>query len=238
MTCDDMKSNYIITARNPNINRTNTEEVHRGYQEQRATLQTIAPNEVFDRSLFGIFVILILLKTKKQILYNPTINPCETPILNVPILKTVEAKSFFNSIYPIIWLVLFGITLYLTLYVLLSPLTSAYKYYSNYYSNIKVFLITVKKKSLFIINQINTIVHSSLNPSIKSGKDLKRAQDLLSNKEEIVKYFVKAAAIQKLAKENNVSLTINNNGSFRVFPNKSVSVDIWRTDHVRDLIID
>ncbi len=238
MTCDDMKSNYIIIARNPNINRTNTEEVHRGYQEQRATLQTIAPNEVFDRSLFGIFVILILLKTKKQILYNPTINPCETPILNVPILKTVEATSFFNGIYPIIWLGLFGISLYLTLYVLLSPLTSAYKYYSNYYSNIKVFLITVKKKSLFIINQINTILHSSLNPSIKSGKDLKRAQDLLSNKEEIVKYFVKAAAIQKLAKENNVSLTINNNGSFRVFPNKSVSVDMWRTDHVRDLIID
>ena len=32
--------------------------------------------------------------------------------------------------------------------------------------------------------------------------------------------------------------SINNNGSFKVFPNKSVSVDMWKTDHIRDLIID
>jgi hypothetical protein len=233
-----MKSSYILIARNPNINSSNTGEVYHRYKEQQVTLQTIAPNEVFNKSFFGIFVILILLRTKKQSLHGPTTNLYETPILNVPVLNTVETTSFFNSIYPIIWLGLFGITLYLTLYILLFPLSSAYKYYSNYYSNIKIFITTVKKRFFFIVNQINNIIYLSLNPSIRSGEDLKRAQDLLSNKEEIVKYFIKAAAIQKLAKENNVSLTINNNGSFRVFPNKSVSVDMWRTNHVRDLIID
>ena len=233
-----MKSSYVVIDRNPNINTSSTGEVYHRYKEQQVTLQTILPNEIFNKTFFGIFVILILLRTKKQGSYVSTPNPCETPILDAPVLNTVASTSFFNIIYPVICLGLFVVTLYVTIYILLSPLSSAYKYYSNYYNNIKILITTVKKRCFFIVSQINNIIYSSLNPSIRSGEELKRAQDLLSNKEEIVKYFFKAAAIQKLAKENNISLTINNNGSFRVFPNKSVSVDMWKTDHIRDLIID
>jgi hypothetical protein len=233
-----MTSSYILIGRNPNIKSDNTRQVYHGYKEQQVTLQTIAPNEAFQRSFFCVFVVLILLKTKKQDLYGPTTSPCETQILNVPVLNTIETTSLFNIIYPIICLGLSAITLYLTLYMMLSPLASAYKYYSDRYSNVKIFVTTVKEKCFFIVNQIKGIIYLSLYPSIRSGEELKRAQDLLSNKKEIVKYFIKAAAIQKLAKENNVSLTVNNNGSFKVFPNKSVSVDMWKTDHIRDLIID
>ena len=138
-----MKSSYVVIDRNPNINTSSTGEVYHRYKEQQVTLQTILPNEIFNKTFFGIFVILILLRTKKQGSYVSTPNPCETPILDAPVLNTVASTSFFNIIYPVICLGLFVVTLYVTIYILLSPLSSAYKYYSNYYNNIKILITTV-----------------------------------------------------------------------------------------------
>lgn len=233
-----MKTNYIMIARNPNINRSNTEGVERTYEEQPVTVQRVVPNEIFNKGLFGIFLILILIKTKSKSLYSPTINPYETSSVNlpIPILDTAQTTNFFNvaSIYPLIFLGLFGISLYLTLFIVLSPLATLY----GTITKTKVFITTIKKRFFFIFTQINTTIYSLLNPEVKSGENLKRVQDLLSTKEELVKYFTIAAAIQKLAKENNVYLTENNNGSFKVFRNKSVVVDMWKTNYVRDLVID
>lgn len=222
-----MSNSYVVVSKNSGVDHNNTKTTHHTYEEQPVRSQTIVVGEIFDKSLFAVIIIFVLAKAKKQNSYSSVIAPSDTSILDlsVPIIKTVETTSFFSSVYPVICTGMFCIALYFTLYRVLSPLSFAYNYFNNYFSDTKVFITTVKGKCSFVVSKITSILCFLWDPSISSGEDLKRAQDILFNKQETVKYFFKAAAIQKLAKEKGIYLTLNNNGSFKVFPNKSFTVD-------------
>jgi hypothetical protein len=194
-------------------------------------------HNVFNKSLFGVISLLIIIKLKLFTKINPKFS-------NLPIQETISPKQIptyytdWSSLYFIIAGSSFFLFLGMLILIFIYPIFKAY----TVFSNTKTFLFTITNNTIFNINKlistIQCITFSLLNPHLSSGEELKKVQNLLVNKQETMQYMMKAVALRKLAFKYNITLTDNNNNSFIVLPNKSLVIDPWMTNHIHEVIVD
>lgn len=117
------------------------------------------------------------------------------------------------------------------------PFFKLYKTFSNTKTWVinKTDVTVVQFKSIFT-NFISTMSFL-INPQLTSEQHLKQIQLKVLAKEKRIEYFT-AAALRKLATEHNIYLTSTNNESFKMFPNKSVIVDVNMTEYIRNKVVD
>lgn len=211
-----------------------TEQQHPIYLEKPINQEE---HNVFNKSLFGIISLLIIIKLKLITKINSkfSILPTQETILPKPIpTYYTDWSSFYFIIAGSSLFVFLGILILFFGY----PIFKAY----TVLSNTKTFFFTVTSHAIFNINKfINTIQvigFSLLNPHLSSGEELKKVQSLLISKQETMQYMMKAAALRKLAFKYNITLTDNNNNSFFVLPNKSLVTDPWMTNHIHEVVVD